>query len=85
MDTYEIIGIEKKTGEYQNKPYENYYFYCKNLVAANICGITVTQFKISSKNIGEIIKGYKLESMLGMKITPYYNKYQQVIKFDFAK
>lgn len=70
MKIYEVVGFERKTGDYQGTTYDNVTFYC--LVADDgakgLSGNRVDTVKIKKKNYDGGIK-------LGDKVMFMFGKY----------
>lgn len=77
-EKFEIIGVDRKTGDYQGHPYANIYLHCKTVSNASIAGKCVKSFKIKESEISTLFAGYSLNDLIGRKFTPFYNQYQQI-------
>lgn len=88
MKQYKIVGIEKKKGEYQGHPWENFYFHCELLNPENppIAGIVVKSIKVGNKDIANFSQGYTVDSsMIGRIFTPLYDEYTNLVGCQWVK
>ena len=80
-----IIGIERRTGTFNDKPYSNYAVYIQKEATAESRGILVSTLKVSEKNMGLLLKdlggndpfqlvGYEFQEIL-------YDAYRNPVRF----
>lgn len=69
MVEYNVIGKERKNGEYEGRSFDNMMIY--TTYADGKCeGLKVETFKIKTADCPAV--------KLGQKVRPYYNKFGQV-------
>lgn len=65
----QIVGIKERIGEYEKKPYTNYYLTV--LVSQDEYGIHCKNLKIKGSKMAQILKNHKM------------TEYKQLLKFDY--
>lgn len=45
-EKFMILGFDRKQGEFQGQPYDNYMFYCQPLAKEAVAGIPVETVKV---------------------------------------
>lgn len=74
-----ICGIEHKTGEFQNRPYDNYVFYAYDDVQQNgKWGICTVAVKTKSSLVHTMYTPDKVKDLIGHYVTFYYDQYRNV-------
>lgn len=82
-----IIGVAKREGVFNDKPYLNYRVYMQVDNQDNSWGIVVKDLKISSKNMDNILYNHELlavSELVGLDVDPgdiLYDQYGNVKLF----
>lgn len=89
---YKIVGIQRKTGTFQGRDYDNINFHCLNDTPRmpTICGSVCEIFKIKYALIGQVFGGLissdsDYRDLIGMVIVPFYDQYGNVIRAEIEK
>lgn len=75
---YEVLGYVHRRGEYQGRPYDNYYLHCRKLeVPDNHVGQAVEVLKVPADLLD-------LSSLvMGAVFDVYYNRFGRVLSLAF--
>lgn len=89
---YKIVGIQRKTGNFQGRDYDNINFHCLNDEPSQptICGSVCEIIKIKHALIPQIFGGLissdsDYRDLLGMALVPYFDKYANVIRAEIQE
>lgn len=82
-----IIGIEEKTGEFNDKPYHNVYFHCAEEFANEKGkGLNVSIAKVKYDILTDIFEKAltttEIFSLVGNDVEFYYDRFRRVKKLD---
>lgn len=82
-----IVGVQRKTGEFQGIRYDNIMVHCINDDAKPACiaGGACESIKIKSEDVGRVFGGLvsndsDFRSLIGMAIEPFYDRYGRVLQ-----
>ena len=90
-----LVGVVRKVGTFEDKPYDNFYLHCLDdspyvsgsttIIGGSIC----ETLKVSAANVehtfgGFIKTGVDLAAMIGHKVVVTYNRFgnPDLISFD---
>lgn len=88
METNKIIGVVKKEGEFQGKPYSNYliYYFVDTTGKLNYYGSVSDFYKIKSSLIDLILstRNITIDKIINKNISVEWNRYGQIesVKID---
>ena len=79
---YKVMGVQRKSGEFQGTHYDNILLHCLNdspskpTMAGDVCEIV----KIKAANFGNVFGGAvkndkDLRDLVGLSIYPYFDRY----------
>lgn len=84
-----VKGVQRQTGDFQGKHYDNILLHCLNNNPLNptICGDVCETVKIKSQLVYEVFGGLvstdqDFRALLDQGIMPYYDRYSRVQKID---
>ena len=87
-----IVGIQRKTGNFQGRDYDNTNFHCLNDSphTPTICGSVCEILKIKTALINQVFGGLvsndsDYRDMIGLAIVPYYDQYGNVIRAEVTE
>ena len=72
---FTIIGIKRKTGNYEGRDYDNLYLHCTYLDDGMLEGVATTVVKIKQEHVDEQLK-------CGDKVTFFYDRYGNAVKVN---
>lgn len=86
-----IVGIQRKSGEFQGNRYDNIMIHCINdeskppCIAGGVC----ETLKVKYADLGAVFGGLisndsDFRSLVGMAITPFYDRFGNVLKADIS-
>ncbi len=86
---FKVMGIQRKTGEFQGNHYDNIMLHCLNdspsvpTMAGDVCEVV----KIKAANLGNVFAGAvkndkDLRDLVGLTIYPYFDRYGTVNRVD---
>ena len=86
---YKVMGIQRKSGEFQGNHYDNIMLHCLNdtpstpTMAGDVCEIV----KIKAANVGNVFAGaiktdQDFRDLIGMMIYPYFDRYGTCNRID---
>ena len=82
-----IVGIQRKSGDFQGIHYDNVLVHCLNDETKPPCiaGGACETIKIKAEEIGQVFGGLiandsDYRSIIGMAIEPFYDRYGRVLK-----
>ena len=86
-----IVGIQRKSGDFQGIHYDNIMVHCINddPKPACIAGGACESIKIKSEDVHQVFGGLisndsDFRSLIGMAINPFYDRYGRVLKADVS-
>lgn len=86
-----IIGVQRKTGEFQGREYDNIMIHCSedNPSTPTICGNVCETLKVKTSSIREAFDGLVTcdsdwRELVGQKIRPYFDRYGKVIRCELV-
>lgn len=79
-----IYGIERRTGEYNGKHYDNYYIYTNIDTDCLVCGTAIIATKIKSAVLHQYVKEDQVKNLIGHEIVFYCDstQYHNIIKVE---
>ena len=85
-EKYEILGWDRKTGEYQGQQYDNYVFYCASLSDRPKSGVGQITAQVKVKTAVAELCGFEPGSdVIGDQLTVAYNKFGAVAAIEIVK
>lgn len=86
-----IVGIQRKSGTFQNREYDNINFHVLNDSPSTptICGYTCEIIKVKRANIQQVFSGLisndsDYRGLIGMALVPYFDRYANVIRAEIT-
>ena len=76
-----IIGVTRKSGEFDGRHFDNYYLYYENPSVKTLWGIA-PQFEKVSADVVNSFGG--VDALQGVDIKLVYNKYGKVVEIQQA-
>lgn len=87
-----VVGVQRKTGVYEGNNYDNLVLHCLNdetkppCIAGAACEIVKVKFAEVGQVFGGLIKtDQDFRSLIGMAITPFYDRYGRVLRADISE
>lgn len=79
-----IVGIQHRTGVFQDKPYDNYYIYVVNdeKKDENTVGVCPSFYKVKAALINEIVAPDQIKRLVGMHCEVLFDSYKNVALFN---
>lgn len=76
---YEIVGAQRKSGEYEGRPYDNTYLHVLN-VNPNVTGRQAGTVKLKTSAFGNIMQehGISANDLLGRTVNIAFDQYRNV-------
>ena len=86
-----IVGVQRKSGEFQNKHYDNIMLHCLNdspsvpTIAGDVC----ETIKLKASEIGYSLNGFVKNdadylALIGMGCVPFFDRYGRCIRCDIV-
>lgn len=86
-----IMGVQRQTGEFQGKQYDNIMLHCLNDQPSRptIAGDTCETIKLKTSEIPYSLGGYvkndsDYRALIGMGCVPFFDRYGRCIKCDIV-
>jgi len=84
-----IVGVQRKTGEYQGNHYDNIMIHCLQDECNPPCiAGSITEFiKIKYAELGQVFGGAMktdndFRALIGMQLIPFYDKFGRVLRAE---
>ena len=84
-----VKGVQRQTGNYEGKQYDNILLHCLNDNPANptICGAACETIKIKTQLVSEVFGGLvnndnDLRALMDQPIIAFYDRFSRVQKVD---
>lgn len=86
---YKIVGIQRKTGNWQGRDYDNINFHCLNdtpstpTIAGSVCEIIKVKHALINQVFGGLITNDSdYRDLIGMEIIPFFDRYANVVRAE---
>lgn len=73
---FRVVGIERKVGEYNDRPYDNTIIHCTYPKDGMIDGFAVASVKVKTERLGDDV------FIVGDKVSFYYDQYGNVLRVN---
>lgn len=87
-----VKGVQRQTGTFQEKQYDNILLHCLNNNPANptICGDTCETVKVKTSQVYEVFGGLvstdqDFRGLMDQGIMVYYDRFQRAMKIDILE
>ena len=80
---YDIVGIERRAGEYEGRPYDNTYFHALS-PDLKVIGTKTSTIKMRTSEFNELLKdnGWTGKDLIGKSADVTFDRYQRVEYFE---
>ena len=86
-----IVGVQRKSGEFQGKQYDNIMLHCLNdepstpTIAGDVCESIKLKASEISYSLGGLVKNdADYRALIGMGCVPFYDRYGRCIRCDIV-
>lgn len=76
-----IVGVKHMTGEYDNRPFDNYYLYGideNTNDKIQIYGTCPNCIKVKASVLHQVVAADKIEKLIGRSVECFYDSYKNV-------
>lgn len=81
-----IVGVKHQTGEFNNKPYDNYRIYYVDETKQDNDGMTFgicpTYAKVRASVLHEVCAPDKVNKLIQREVNFFYDAYKNVVKME---
>ena len=80
---YEVVGVQRKSGEYNGRPYDNTYFHVLS-VSPNVIGRMTGAVKMKTTAFSDFLAAHGLAStdLIGKIVDIGFDQYRNVERVD---